>query len=203
MLYLEEKGQTVEEALEKALKRANISHAEAVYEVIRDGSTGGPAIIRLYTEIPELETIEKIVTEFFGKLVGKINVDIMPKRTKYYVNVHTQRFDSLLIGKAGKTLDAINHIINLIIRKKYPEDKNVKVEIDISGYKERKRQFLINKTLAVAKRVKETGREMRMDPLSPKESRIVKNVLKKEKGVRYYTIDRGEEKVLVIAPERK
>ncbi len=203
MLYLEEKGQTVEEALEKALKRANISPAEAVYEVIRDGSTGGPAIIRLYTEIPELETIEKIVTEFFEKLIGKVSIDIMPKRTKYYVNVHTQKFDSLLIGKAGKTLDAINHIINLIIRKKYAEDKSVKVEIDISGYKERKRQFLINKTIAIAKRVKETGREMRMDPLSPRESRIVKNVLKKEKGVRYYTIDRGEEKVLVVAPERK
>lgn len=203
MLYLEEKGQTVEEALEKALKRAKISPSDAVYEVVRDGSSGGPAIIRLYTQTSELETIEKIVTDFFEKLVGRVNISIKLKRAKYYVNVQTQRFDSLFIGKSGKTLDAISHIINLIVRKRYPDDKNVKVEIDISSYKERKRQFLINKTLAIIKRVKETGREMRMDPLSPKESRIVKNVLKKVKGVRYYTIDRGEEKVLVIAPERR
>ncbi len=198
MRYIEERGRTVEEALEKALQRAQIDPSDAVYEVVRDGSSGGPALVRLYTEIPELETIEQVVTEFFEKLGGKVEIEVMPKRTKYYVDIRTRNFDSLLIGKGGKTLEALDYLLNLMIRRKLPD---ITVEVDVSGYKERKRQFLINKALAIARRVRETGREMRMDPLTLRESRLVRNALKKEKGIRTYTVGRGDQKVLVIAPQ--
>ncbi len=197
MRYIEERGRTAEEALQRALEKTGIPPEEAVYEVVRDGLSGGFALVRLYTEIPELDTIEQVVTEFMEKLGAKAEIEVMPKRTKYYVNIRTRRMDSALIGKGGKTLDALDYLLNLLIKRKVPD---ITVEIDVSGYKERKRQFLINKARAIARRVRETGREMRMDPLTVRESRLVRNALKKEKGIRTYTVGRGDEKVLVIAP---
>jgi spoIIIJ-associated protein len=165
--------------------------------VVRDGSDGGDAIVRVYVETPELDTIEEVVKEFFEKMGCKAEIEVKPKRAKYYVNIKTRRYDSLLIGKNGKTLEALDYLLNLLIKRKIP---NVTAEIDISGYKERKRQFLINKALAIARQVRETGREMRMDGLNQREIRLVRNALKREKDIKAYMVGRGENKVLVIAP---
>ncbi len=200
MRYIEEEGKTVEEALEKALRKAGIERSEARFEIINEGLSGEPAKIRLYLDDEDFDIIEETIKEFFGKLGIKVEVEIEPKRRrKFYVNIHTRGYDSVFIGKGGKNLAALEHLINLLIKRK---KKDLIVDLDVSGYKRRHKEFLINKAKAIAKRVKETGMEMRFDPLEPDERRLVRDVLRRDKKIRVYQVGRGDNVILVIAPRK-
>jgi len=199
MRYIEEEGKTVEEALEKALEKSGIERSEARFEVLSEGVGGRLARIRLYLEAEELDFIESTVKEFLDKLGTRGEVEIEPMKKKYYVNIHTRGYDSALIGRGGKTLEALDYLLNLMLKRKKPD---INITLDVSRYKKRKREFLLNKAKAIARRVKETGREMRMDPLSPEERRLVRDALRKDKEIRTYTVDRSGELILIIAPSK-
>ncbi len=200
MRYIEEEGRTVEEALEKALEKAGIDRNEARFEVLNEGLGEKPARVRLYLDTEDMDLIENLIREFIGILGTRIDVEIEPRKKGYYVNIHTRGYDSALIGKGGKTLEALDYLINLMLRRKKP---NIQVELDISRYRERRREFLRNKALAVARRVKETGKEMRIDPLTPEERKLVRETLKKDRSIKVYQVGRGEEATLVVAPVKR
>jgi len=94
-------------------------------------------------------------------------------------------------------LNALDHLINLLVKRR---NNGLIVDLDISGYKKRHKEFLINKARAIARRVKETGMEMRFDPLEPDERKLVRDILRRDKKIRVYQVGRGDNVVLVIAP---
>ncbi len=200
MRYIEEEGRTVEEALEKALEKGGIDRADARFEVVDPGGESRPARVRLYLDSEELDLIEETIMEFLKRLGTTGTVDIKPGPKGYYVNVRTRGFDSALIGRDGRNLEAFEHLIRLMVQRK---NHRIELELDVSSYKERKRRLLLNKALAVAKRVKDTGKEMRIDPLTPEERRIVREELRKDKEIRVYTIRRGRNIYLIVAPAKK
>jgi len=201
MRYIEEEGKTVEEALEKALRKAGIERSEARFEIINEGLTGEPAKIRLYLDDEDFDVIEGVVKEFFDTLGVKVEVDIEPRRRRrYYVNIHTRGYDSVFIGKKGKTLESLDYLLSLLIKRK---KNDIQVDIDVSNYKKRRKDFLINKAKAIAKRVKETGMEMRFDDnITPEERKLIKDILKRDRKIRVFQVGRGDNVVLVIAPRK-
>lgn len=72
--------------------------------------------------------------------------------------------------------------------------------VDVGGYRQRRENFLRKKAMAISKIVKETGREMMLDPLTDKERKIVEKTLADIEGVRSYTIGTGYRKNVIIAP---
>ncbi len=200
MRYIEEEGRTVEEALEKALEKGGIDKEDAKFEVIDPGGNGKPARVRLYLDAEEFDLIERTILEFLKKLGTTGTVEIKPGTKRYYVNVRTRGYDSTLIGRDGRNLEAFEHLVKLMVQRKVHK---INLELDVAGYKERKLKLLLNKARAVARRVKETGKEMRIDPLTPEERRIVREELRKDKEIRVYTIRRGRNIYLIVAPAKK
>jgi len=134
------------------------------------------------------------------ELVGfKARIEWKKRGEEYYVNVSTRRGDGLLIGKGGETLEALGYIVKAIMKKQYSIPPPI--EIDVGGYKVKRERFLQEKALAITKIVLETGKEMAMDPLTPKELKIVEEFLKDVKGIRTYVLGAGPKKNLIIAPE--
>lgn len=154
-----------------------------------------PANERLNEDLPLIEEVCKV---FLEKLGIHSPITIEPHKKGYLVNWQLERGDdSLFIGRSGKTLEALNFIINLLLKRK---KHTLAINLDIAGYLERRRRFIVNKAIAIAKRVKETQQEMRFDPVSLEELAMVREALKREKGIRTYTVNSGEEQILVIAP---
>lgn len=203
MRYIEREGRTVEEALLKALGDAGIDRTEAHYEVLDEGLYGErPARVRLYLDTGEFTQIEEVVREFLGKIGAPVEIEtIIPRENNtFYVDVNTRNWDAALIGKEGRTLEALEHVLNLILKKRMP---GIKVELDIAGYRERRKRFIINKALAIARRVKETGKEMSMDPLTPEERRLVREALRGDSAVRVRVVQHGNQSILVISPAQR
>jgi spoIIIJ-associated protein len=200
MRYIEEEGRTPQEALEKALESSGILKSEARYQVVDEGGDGAPAKVRLYLDVEDFVLIENTVQQILKSMDVRAEVEVTVEKNGFYVNVTAGRFDPVLIGRSGRTLDALSHIIGLIIKRKKP---NLKVNFDVSSYNKKKREFTINKALAVAQRVKDTGMEMSLDPMTPEERRVIRNILRKDKEVKVISIGSGKDQTLVITPARR
>ncbi len=95
---------------------------------------------------------------------------------------------AIIIGKQGKTLEALQTIINFIMNK--DSDYWTKIVIDIGNYRERRESYLTkvaNQSIAAVKRSKKS---ILLEPMNPFERRIIHLNVKKEENVD--TISEGE-----------
>jgi len=96
---------------------------------------------------------------------------------------------AVLIGRYGKTLDALQFLVASIVNKKigfrYP------IIVDIEGYRHRRRQKLESMAKASAARCIRSRTEVRLRPMTPYERRIIHIILRNERRV--VTESEGEE----------
>jgi len=104
----------------------------------------------------------------------------------------------VLIGKDGEILEALQHILRLAVAKKFKH--NLKLLVDINGYRERRKKALTIMAKRLADKVKRTGRKLKTDPLNPYERRIIHTLFKHNKNVTTKSEGEGHVKRVVITP---
>jgi spoIIIJ-associated protein len=105
----------------------------------------------------------------------------------------------LLIGRRGQTLDALQYLVNVAASRHCPGHE--RVILDVEGYRSRRKEALERLAARVADRVRNTGRRVRLEPMSPHERKVIHVALQQEKGIT--TFSEGEEpyRKVVIAPQ--
>jgi spoIIIJ-associated protein len=96
---------------------------------------------------------------------------------------------AVLIGRYGKTLDALQFLVAAIVNKKigfrYP------VVVDIEGYRNRRRQKLETMAKSAAARCIRSKSVVKLRPMTPYDRRIIHIILRNENRV--FTESEGEE----------
>lgn len=108
---------------------------------------------------------------------------------------------AVIIGKRGQTLDSLQYLISLYVKKK--SNTYVRVKLDTENYRERRKETLETLANHLALKVKKTGRPYRLEPMNPYERRIIHSALQ---GNRYVvTKSEGEEpyRRVVILPKNR
>lgn len=194
MRVTEASGTNLEEAIESGLKNLRVRQSEVDYEVISE--TEEEVKIKMEVKEPRQHLLE--VTKFILESCGfKPNINISKDDKGFYVNIKTRHADAILIGKKGETLWALQYLIARLMKRFHP---NLKILVDVSGYRMRRTNFLKKKAEAIARIVLQTGREMALDPLTKREQQIVERKLSEIKGVKLYSIGKGASKNVIIAP---
>ena len=106
----------------------------------------------------------------------------------------------ILIGKRGVTLHAIQYLINRMIAQNEAADNTERVIVDVGGYVDRRHDTLADMAKTMARRAKESGRNVRLKPLSPQERRIVHLTLEPDPHVRTYSLGDSLFRSIVINP---
>jgi spoIIIJ-associated protein len=87
-----------------------------------------------------------------------------------------------LIGRHGQTIDALQYLVNaIVLRSDLPDAKPVVV--DAAGYRARREATLTALADRTAERVRETGEEAALEPMTSVERKIVHLRLKEVDGV--------------------
>jgi len=146
----------------------------------------------------KLKEIEKNIKDFLKQLGWEVDVNLEISEKIVYARIQADE-PSLLIGKGGETLNALQHLLRLIINKKIGEFVNLVV--DINDYKDKQRILLENDCLKKAKYVKKTGKEIALRPMNSFERRIVHLALKNVSGVVSVSEGEGKNRRVVIRPE--
>ena len=87
----------------------------------------------------------------------------------------------VLIGKHGQTLDALQHLTNIIVNT--GETDKVHIRMDSEKYRDKRMETLENLAKSVASNVRRTKRDYALEPMSSYERRIIHSILQKEKNI--------------------
>lgn len=105
---------------------------------------------------------------------------------------------AVLIGRHGRTLDALQFLISVItvriIGFRYP------IVVDVEGYKSRQRQKLESLARSSAKKAAATHRSVKLRPMTPYERRIIHVALRDDTRVETASEGEGSERHVVVVP---
>ena len=109
---------------------------------------------------------------------GKASISFR-RDSKLGINIESPD-SSILIGRKGKNLDAIQLIANVYAGNLDPD---MKVVIDSENYRMRHEEQIIRNAYKTAEQVKRSGRSKLLDPMNPFERRLVHTALNEIDGV--------------------
>ena len=217
MDFKEFKAKTVEEAVTAASIEFGVTSDELVYNVIDKGSNGflgigaKQAVIQAkVADKPESEKdlVEKTsdyLTSLFNamKIETTFTIDYDEENNNMNINLEGPEM-GILIGMRGQTLDALQYLIGLYVRKEYKlmngndddledekKDRYIHVKLDTENYRARRKDTLENLAKNIAFKVKRSRRSVTLEPMNPYERRIIHSALQNDKYVA--TRSEGEE----------
>ncbi|MQG72960.1 MAG: protein jag [SAR202 cluster bacterium] len=217
-------ARTVDEAIELGLKELDADRDEAEVEILSRGKAGflgiGAEVARVrVTRISagrnaagmpttgEGETTAAgVATAAVGRILEAAGVNVT--RTLRAVNdpesggpiIDLAGEDSgLLIGRRGQTLQALQFLVNLIVRKQF---EGVRVVLDVENYRQRREFQLRDMATKVAARVTQTNRSITLEPMPPADRRIIHTSLTDNPDVSTESTGEGEGRKVTIMPKR-
>ena len=215
---------TVDEAIELGLKELDADRDEAEVEILSKGKTGflgiGSEAARVRvtrisagrndagvpTTVDGETTAAGVATDVVGRILEAAGVNVT--RTLRAANdpesggpiIDLAGEDSgLLIGRRGQTLQALQFLVNLIVRRQF---EGVRVVLDVENYRQRRELQLREMATKVAERVSETNRSITLEPMPPADRRIIHTSLTDHPGVSTESSGEGEGRKVTIMPKR-
>ncbi|MGQ9817296.1 MAG: R3H domain-containing nucleic acid-binding protein [bacterium] len=194
MKTIEAIGKDLNDAIAQGIKKLGVTQDEVTCEVLAQNETETKVKITIKEPRQYLQTLTNYILANMG---FKVSITVNKDEQGFNIHIRTRHPDALLIGKNGENLWALQYIISMLTRRFY---SNIKILVDINNYRQHRVNFLRKKAEAIAQIVLQTGREMALDPMTPREERIVTDKINELKGVKLYVIGRGGKRTVIIAP---
>jgi len=194
MKVVEATGKNLEEAITNGSKMLGTVRDETDYEVI--AQTEEETKVKMTIKEPR-QYLYALTNYMLATGGFRTNITVVKDDQGFYINIKARHADSLLIGKRGETLWSLQYLVSRLAKRFY---SNIKILVDVNGYRVRRNNFLKKKAEAVAHVVLETHREMALDSMTKREEKIVMNRLAEIKGIKIYTIGKGVNRNVIIAP---
>lgn len=184
-------GKTKEEAKEKALEALNVSETEMFCKEEEIKGKLFKATTYKCSAI-KISDIADFLKEKLAELLNNMGIE-----SQFETNVRDEQINikmysdknSILIGKNGQTLMAIQTVLRQMVHNEigmYPY-----ILLDVENYKEKKISNLERTAKRIAKEVQKTKIDVSLDNMNSYERRIIHNVLTKFKNI--LTTSEGEE----------
>ncbi len=211
MKVLEIEGRTIEDAKKKGLAQLGLTDGDGVeIEVVDEGKSGifgfgvsRAAKIRIYYN-GSVEDVGDLATEVIMNVLGKMGItgkvrDLKEGESKVYVELESE-FSGLIIGKRGKTLEALQFIVNLIVNHRTGSEK--KIILDIESYRAKRERAIRKMSRDIALKVVRTGKPWVLEPMNPFERRLIHLTLQNDSRVTTKSEGQGIYRKVKISPNK-
>ena len=216
MAEIEVEGKTVEEAIKEGLEKLGCSRDKVEIKILNEGNAGlfglmgnKAACVRLTTTEPGQTPADYVLAQEKAKevitdILKLMNFDVKEIHSamvtgRVFLNVKSDD-SNLIIGKGGQSLEALEHIVNLILHQN--EKTRVKVTLDTENYRQKQEERLQITATKIAAQVATSGKPFRMDPMSSKERRLVHMFLKDNEDVETVSEGEGQFRRITIKPKK-
>lgn len=191
-------AKTLDDALKIASEKEGCTIEELNYQVVEEkkGLFSKKVVIETYgiTDVISFskEYLLNIIENY--DLEGSVNEKF--ENGIIHLTIDTNH-NSILIGKNGKTLQALNDVCRYAVAAKFK--KHYRILLDINSYKNEKYAKLTRIAKRVAKEVLNTKATVHLDPMPADERRIVHNALTRFKNISTQSEGTGNKRHIVIS----
>ena len=197
-------GKTKEEAIQNAKEELQEIEENLFIKEIGELKGGLFKSKKVEIEVIEKREVIKHIKDYIIQILKgmgfNVNVEVKNKEEvpKYIIFSDN---DALLIGKNGKNLKALSMIVSQHLNTEL--GRNYKFVIDVNEYKDKREKSLERLAKNIAREVRTTKVEAKLDSMNSYERRIIHNALTNFKGI--YTESEGEEpnRYVVIKPKEE
>lgn len=195
-------GKTKEEAINKALTELNVSEENIIVDVLEEKNGLLKKSVKIeVTNVNDLiDYAKETLIEIINLMNITANLEVRRRDNNVTITIYSDN-NSILIGKNGRTISALQTIIRQVVSTQVKSD--IQIIIDVENYKEKRITSLERMAKRIAKEVSNTKVETKLDPMNSYERRAIHNALSKNKYV--YTESVGEEpnRCIVIKPKEE
>lgn len=153
-------------------------------------------------EIIKKDAIKTFIKEYFntlGKLMNiSIKVEIRVADDIYNILLIADN-SSIIIGKEGKNLEAIQTLLRQTISAQVKN--KLKINVDASGYKAKKNKHLEHEIRKIALEIEKTKLDVKLDPMNSFERRIVHNVISEYQNLSTTSVGEAPNRYVIIKYE--
>lgn len=201
-LHLEVTAENLDTAVENALLQLKCTRAEADVEVLQAASPGflglfGKRQARVRVKLHDRGAIARQFTDGLLHLSG-LDVEIEVVTSTKLIQLFLSSDDSsLLIGRHGQMLDAMQGLVGTMTDRQTTD--RTPIVLDVDGYRGRRHEFLNRLADKLSRKVRETGKSATTPPLTLGERRILYERFKLEVDLEAISRNHeGDRKVMVL-----
>ncbi len=147
---------------------------------------------------------QKKIVKQAEKLLSLIGVDaqasIEDAGGGYNVNINSSDESGLLIGNRGRTLQAVQHVLSMMINKDKKDWR--RITVDVASWREKEKERLTSLALQTAERARSSKEPQNLYNLTPEQRRIVHLALSEEDDIATESQGEGKDRYLVVASKK-
>ena len=184
-------GKTKEEAINLATETLGCAEKDLFYKEI-DTKGGLFKSKKIEIQAIKKETVIKETKEFLKKIINLIGIEVNFEVKERDDSIMITAFcdnNNILIGKQGRTISALSIILKQYLYNELGFYTNIL--LDVGDYKLKNQQRLERLAKKLAREVKNTKVEVKLDPMNSYERRIIHTTLSENKYVKTESV--GEE----------
>ena len=193
------KGKTVDEAISHGLDEMGLSLDEVEIDILDDGSGSllgfGKAKVKLLKKRGLAKNAEDFLTEVFANMGVSANLNIEETDDVLSIDIVGNNL-GVLIGHRGETLDALQYLTSLVVNRE--TDNYKRTLLDTENYREKREKALIKLANKLAKKVVDTNRRVKLEPMNPYERRVIHATLQGNPKIRTYSQGEDPHRNVVI-----
>ncbi len=201
-LHLEVTAENLDTAVENALSQLKCTRAEADVEVLQAASSGflglfGKRQAKVRVKLHDRGAIARQFTDGLLRLSGlAVEIEVVTS-TKQIQLLLSSDDSSLLIGRHGQMLDAMQGLVGTMTDRQTTD--RTPIVLDVDGYRARRHEFLTRLADKLSCKVRETGKPATTPPLALGERRILYERFKLEGDLEAISRNHeGDRKVMVL-----
>jgi spoIIIJ-associated protein len=238
MDYVEAEGDSIDDAIERALAQLGVAREKVAIEIVSDATKGlfglggrkarvratlrsplvlgaepagrpGPAVVEearppvaYRSEAAPLdgesfERARSLLAEITRQMGIDVSVEAIEEPDGPRLALSGDK-SGILIGRRGQTLDALEYIVNRIVARS--EEHHERIVVDSENYRLRRRESLQDLARRTAARVRERGKAVTLNAMSPRDRRVVHLALEGEPSVTTRSSGTGFFRRLTVLP---
>ena len=181
MSTIEVEAKTVDEAISQACEQLGKSQDQVDVEVLSGSSNklfgiigGNKVRIKATARDLPVDNAAQKAQEVLENILERFGAEtsVLTEEDSESITLNIKGDGSgILIGRKGQTLDAFQYVVNKIVHRM--PDVTKQVIVDTEGYRQRRKETLIDLAKRLSEQAKTKGRPVSTSPLNPFERSII------------------------------
>jgi len=190
-------AKNVEEAIKEACQELNIEEKNLLFEIQdeKKGLFNKKAVISVYEIADVIDFAKEYVVSSVTALGLTAEATTSYQDEIIHITINSDH-NPILIGKNGRTLQSLNELVKLAVNARFK--RRFRILLDINDYKNVKYSRIIRNARIVAKQVQKSKVDVKLDPMTPDERRIVHNALSEFSHIKTESEGDGQNRAIVV-----
>ncbi|MFA5282929.1 MAG: RNA-binding cell elongation regulator Jag/EloR [Bacilli bacterium] len=190
-------AKNLEEAIKEACQELNIEEKDLLFEIQdeKKGLFSKKAVINVYEIADVIDFAKEYVITSVTALGLTVEATASYQDEIIHITINSDH-NPILIGKNGRTLQSLNELVKLAVNARFK--RRFRILLDVNDYKNVKYSRIIRNARIVAKQVQKSKVDVKLDPMTPDERRIVHNALSEFSHIKTESEGDGQNRAIVI-----